>query len=256
MGDVFDVYASDPDTGELLAIIADSDSVELANNQTTFYATGKAGVRMKGFDREKTSTLSGQNGTILDGLLGIQTGTLVEAVTNVTTVKLPVPLTSTTTSVVLPYPVTGTAGSEIGYLYALNTDGSIKKKYAQAASASATEFTYASATKTITLPTGATDKKWLVMVYPTISTAKKIANDSNTFSKHAEIGAKVRLDEVCGDTSYIGYLHMPLAKFSGEWSLATGTEAAVHAWSCEAMAGCGSKLWDLYIFNEDDIASE
>jgi len=93
------------------------------------------------------------------------------------------------------------------------------------------------------------------MAYPTISSAKKIANDSNTFSKHAEIVAKVRLDEVCGDTSYVAVLHMPLAKFSGEWEITTGSDAAVHAWSAEAMAGCGSKLWDMYIFSESDIAT-
>lgn len=254
MGDVFDVYATSPETGELLAIIADSESVELQNNQTTFYATGKNGARLKGFDKEKTSTLSGTNGAILDGLLSVQTGTDVTTVSAVTTLMIPIAFTSTTSSVALPYPLVGTAGSEIKFLYSLNADGSKKAKYTQAAAASATEFTYTSATKTITLPTGATDKSWLIMAYPTISSAKKVENKSDAFSKHATITAKVRLDEICGDTSYIGILNMPLAKFSGEWGLSTGSDAAVHSWSCEAMAGCGNKLWDLYIFDEDDIA--
>lgn len=254
IGDVFDVYATDPSTSELLALITDSNDVTIKNGQDTFYATGKLGANLKSFHKSKTAAISGTNGSMIEGLMAVQTGSAIETLTNVSTLKYPVPFTSTGTTVVLTYDFKGTIGAEIKYLYAMNTDGSVKAKYAQGATASATVFSYASATKTLTLPTGVTNTSWLILACPTIATAKKVSNDVDKFSKTAEITAKVRVDEVCGSISHVGLFHMPQADFSGEWEISTGDKSAVHAWSADASSGCGSKLWDLYIFDESDLA--
>lgn len=252
----------DNETGACQFIVDDIQSAEMTNEQETVYATGKNGVRIGSADRNKASRITATNGAIVDGVMAMQVGDEV----SVGTVTVPNHFfaleTADGTSVTLEQKPMGGVGTEIPFIYKRNTDGTLGEAYPMAAQASATAFSYSTATKKITLPTGKfTAGETVYMFYDIeVANAKKITNREDKFSATGMLVADIFAKDICTEKSYYGKIIYPKAKASGNFTLSFGDDPSVQDMEFEALSGgCSSsatkKLWDFIIFDEDDITA-
>jgi hypothetical protein len=83
-----------------------------------------------------------------------------------------------------------------------------------------------------------------------------ITNDSNKYSKSARVLVDIQVADRCDESQeYLMRIIFENGKFSGsyEWSV-DGTTPTEQTFEVNSMLPCGdTKLWDAYIFNEDDI---
>lgn len=260
---IFVVDAFNLDTGALIARFEDLKNSTLNNNGTVVYAQGGVGnPKIIGFSHSKESTLEVESAVITGGALGIQTGSGLIDLTSATDIPFDEVLTVTGEAAipeaVTTYTATGTAGSEIGFVYVLNTDGTTKKTIKQGGSAASGEFAYASASKKITFAEGdvVAGDKVLVVYYPTASTAYQISNSTEVFAQNVRLHCKTLFRDTCTGKDYVGVLVMYKAKAGEEWSLELSADGdpAVHAISFEALKSCESPvLWDIFIYDTDDL---
>lgn len=256
---IFTVDAFSLDDGSLIARLEDLKSSNLSNNGTVVYAQGGVGnPKIIGFSHSKEANLSIENAVITDGAMGIQTGSGVTKLTEAKIIPFDEVLSAASDGVTLSYKATGTEGSEIGFAYVLNSDGTIAKTLKQGAVAAEGVFAYASATKKITFNAGevAEGVKVLVVYYPQINSAKQISNSTEVFAKNVRLHCKTLFRDTCSGKDYVGVLVIYKAKAGEEWSidLSADGDPAVHAISFEALKSCESPvLWDIFIYDTDDI---
>lgn len=241
-------------------IFDDLQEAEMSVDAETIYAEGKNGTRIGATDRNKTSTFTATNGTIVDGALAVQVGNDVEV--GVQTVNNYMDIMTTangTTAVTEFYPV-GATGAEIAYIYKKNADGSLGDKYPIAATASESAFAYDPDTKTITLPTGAfSANDELVAFYDTkAKVGKRVVNENNKFSETGKAIFDIFVKDICTDKSYHGKITYYKAKMSGTFSLTFGSDFSTHNISIDALSGgctqgASTILWDLVIYDEDEV---
>ena len=241
-------------------IFDDLQEAEMSVDAETIYAEGKNGTRIGATDRNKTSTFTATNGTIVDGALAVQVGNDVEV--GIQTVNNYMDIMTTangTTAVTEFYPV-GATGAEIAYIYKKNADGSLGDKYPIAAAASETAFAFDPETKTITLPTGkfsAGDE--IVAFYDTkAKVGKRVVNENNKFSETGKAIFDIFVKDICTDKSYHGKITYYKAKMSGTFSLTFGSDFSTHNISIDALSGgctqgASTVLWDLVIYDEDEV---
>lgn len=256
---IFTVDAFSLEDGSLIARLEDLKTSNLSNNGTVVYAQGGVGnPKIIGFSHSKEANLSIENAVITEGAMGIQTGSGVVSLTETTLIPFDEVLTADSDGATTSYKATGTTGSEIGFAYILNADGSVKTKLAQAGTAAAGSFAYASATKKITFNTGdvPNGSKVLVVYYPEIDAAKQISNSTEVFAQNVRLHCKTLFRDTCSGKDYVGVLVIYKAKAGEEWSieLSADGDPAVHAISFEALKSCESPvLWDIFIYDTDDI---
>lgn len=257
------IRLTDIATGELKCILSDIKTVSLSDGQETVYADGANGAHLAAFDNNKTSTLSGENGSIESGYIALSVGSDEKIETNGMEIKIIEELvTSDGTSVLLNHKAHGDAGNEVKFVYSLDTTGSIDKSYTQGAEASESAFKYDAASKTITLPTGKFKAKDTVVVEycPKFAQYKEILNDANSFSMNAEVRADCWFTDMCSKQDVPLQLYLPAGKVSGNMELSFGDQAAVQSFEIEAMtSGCkGSNktLWKLYTYDMEDVTDE
>jgi hypothetical protein len=233
-------------TKELLAILDEMKDGTFENSGNTVWATGKDGVRLAGFDKEKASKFSGNNGFIVGGLLSIQSGSDAEVADTEATIlteAFEIIEVSDATKVTTTYKAEGAVGAEIPFIYSVNKDNTQGKKYAQGATASASVFAYSPTTKEITLPTGAFDVGDRVMVsYNYLTKGIKYTNNANGFSKDCYAVFDITAHDPCDKTDIYTKLVMSRGKVDMNYSIALGGDPAVHALAIEAIASvCGGK---------------
>lgn len=257
---IFTVDAFDLDTGAMLARFEDLKSSNLSNNGTVVYAQGGVGnPKIIGFSHSKESTLEIQSAVITGGALGIQTGSGLIDLTSTTLIPFDEVVTVTSNAATTTYTATGTAGSEIGFAYLLNEDGTIAETFTQASDAdSEGTFTYTSSGKNLTFYTGAIPDggKVLVVYYPTVSSAYQINNSTEVFAKNVRLHCKTLFRDTCTGKDYVGVLVIYKAKAGEEWGfeLSADGDPAVHDISFEALKSCTSPtLWDIFIYDSSDL---
>lgn len=243
-------------TGELWAMLDEMKDGTLENAEEIVYGTGATGRRLSALKRNKTARFSGTNGYVVGGLIVAQTGSDVIVADSAATILTPtfdiITVGDIATSVNTTKTASGDAGNEIGWLYKLNPDATAGTKYAQGATASATEFAYNPTSDTITLPTDAfeTGDK-LIVFYNYMSKGKKYVNSGDTNSKTGKVVIDAVLRDVCDNsTIYHAKFVFPNASIDGNFSFAFGNEPTVHNFACEALSDpCSieSELWYLII---------
>lgn len=258
---IFVVDAFDLDDGSLITRFEDLKNSTLSNNGTVVYAQGGVGnPKIIGFSHSKESQLSIESAVITEGAIGIQTGSGVKSLTDATIIPFDEVLVATEEGVTTSYTAQGTAGSEIGFVYVLNDDGTVSKKLEQAAQAASGKFAYASESKKISFNAGEVPagSKVLVIYNPKISSAKQITNSTETFAKNVRLNCKTLFRDTCSGKDYVGMLVIYKAKAGEEWSLELSADGdpAVHSISFEALKSCESPvLWDIFIYDTNDIAA-
>ncbi len=241
-------------------IFDDLQEAEMSVDSETIYAEGKNGTRIGATDRNKTSTFTATNGTIVDGALAVQVGSEVEKGVQTVNNYMDIMTTTNGTTAVTEFYAVGATGAEIAYIYKKNPDGSLGDKYPIAAAASEAAFAYDPETKTITLPTGvfaANDE--IVAFYDTkAKIGKRIVNENNKFSETGKAIFDIFVKDICNDKSYHAKITYYKAKMSGTFSLNFGSDFSTHNIEIEALSGGCAKgastlLWDMVIYDEDEV---
>lgn len=241
-------------------IFDDLQEAEMSVDSETIYAEGKNGTRIGATDRNKTSTFTATNGTIVDGALAVQVGSDVEVGVQTVNNYMDIMTTTDGTSAVTEFYPVGATGAEIAYIYKKNSDGSLGDKYPIAATASATAFAFDPDTKTITLPTGvfsANDE--IVAFYDTkAKVGKRVVNENNKFSETGKAIFDCFVKDICTDKSFHAKITYYKAKMSGTFSLTFGSDFSTHNISIDALSGGCAKgastlLWDMVVYDEDEV---
>lgn len=252
------ITAFDVATGAYLWTLDELQSATIANSQETTDITGKGGRILSTLKRNKSVTVSGNNGLISGGLLETQTGGTLE--NKATEVEWTDFLSVASNAATTQYKAIGTTGAEIIALYIRNTDGTAGTLLEQAAEAAAGKFAYAPATKALTF-SGLDDGTEIVVIYKRRITADVLANESDVYSKKATLYIDAMAEDKCNNVYRVQF-YIPKADFSGEFSIEFGDNQAVHAFEARSLAGsCGTLgtsglLWTYTVFgaNADDVA--
>lgn len=251
----------DLETDKLKVMMSDLKTGQFTGSQETIYAEGADGAKLAAFDVNKVAGFNATNGTIDMGYLAMQVGGEVVEVKNGSDITLHAVLKTTDgTKVTLPHKAASDAGNEIGFIYPIDKDGmpDYASAYTQAASASATEFSYATEGNVITLPTGKFKAGDEVSVHykPTFKTYRELTNDSTKFASSGRVVIDAWFTDVCNDKDVPLQVVLPKGKISGEVDISFGDQAAVQNIAVEAMTtvcDTDSTLWKMYDYDEQEI---
>ncbi len=249
----------DLETGELKVLVSDMKNGQFTGSQETVYAEGADGTKLAAFDINKVAGFNASNGTLDLRFLAMQVGGEVVEVKGGHEINLHATLkTGDGAKVVLPHAAVGETGNEIGFIYTVERDGSLGKKYAQAATASDTEFSYNPENKEITLPTNAFKANADVVVEysPKFNKYSRLDNESTKFASSGRVVVDAWFTDICTDADVPLQVVLPKGKISGEVDISFGDQAATHNIAVEAMSSAcetSAKLWSLYSYDEEEI---
>jgi len=261
------IILADVVTDKHICTLNDLTNIKISNTSDVVDATGSDGAILAEFDTKKSSEITATNGSIESGAIEAQTGGTEKVIANGTGIRFRESFTlASTTSIVLSHKASGTAGSEIKYIYKADVNGNPSNistdAYTQAAEASVTAFAFDSATKTITLPTSgfAVGDVVIVDYYPTFSTYKEIDNNSNAFGIDAKVIVDGWFTDLCGGAEN-GDVPLQFVsgkgKVQGKFDLEFGDKAAVQSLDIKLISSSCAKdsknLWKMLTYDLDDI---
>ena len=211
------------------------------------------------FERGKQAEFSAQNSILDLGLLAAQSGGSKVAATALLPITVPAleefTWTSGTDITLANIPV-GTVGSEVPFIYKLNSDGTTGQKYTVAAAAGAGVFKVVAATKKITPPTDAVAGERVLVVYYYSATgaadlcAVSVSNSAQNFPTAGKLIMEVIGCDVCNvSTKYKAFLIFPQAKLLSDYNIDFTTEGK-HPFTIKAMQNycdVDKKLFELII---------
>ena len=254
--DAFDIV-----TGGYLFTLDELQNATIAQGQEKTDITGKQGRKLSSLKKNKTVTISGNNGIVSGGLLELQTGSKFE--NKVTEVMWNDYLIVTEDKAVTTYKAVGTTGNEVEAVYIKNTDGTLGKTLTQDATAGDNTFTYDPATKTLTFAEDAiADGTEVVVYYKRQIQASVLNNMSDTYSGKCALYINALAEDKCANIYRIQF-YIPKADFNGEFSIEMGDNQTVHAFEAESLAGAGcgyhnqsGQLFTYTVFgaNAEDVA--
>ena len=236
-------------TGNHLFTMDELQNATIANSEEKVDVTGKQGRKLNTLKRNKTVTVSGANGLLSGGVLEMQTGGKFENKT--TEVMWTDYLTvDNDHKAKTNYKAVGTSGNEIENVYIKNTDGTVDTKLEQDASAAAGKFAYDPSTKELTFHTDVAAGTEIVVYYVRKIQGAVLANESDKFSGKCELYIDALGEDKCANVYHIQF-HIPMADFSGEYSIEMGDNPTVHNFEAEGLAGAcgaGGTLWTYTVF--------
>jgi len=244
---------------DIYFLAEDLQNFKLTNGEETVYGTGKAGRRISAIKRNKTAGISFDNGFVSMSQMSAQTGSDITVADTTATILSPyvdvIKAGTGGTSAATTYKAEGTAGAEIKLIYKRNSDGSQGDKYVQAATASATEFSYAPETKALTLPTGIfAEGDELILTYEYKTKGKQLANSGDTFSKNGMGILEATVTSACDKETiyYARFIFNDLAA-SGQYEIGLGGDQTINSFTAESLPNfCrGGSFWNFIIPIED-----
>lgn len=256
--DAFDIV-----TGGYLFTLDELQNATIAQGQEKTDITGKQGRKLSSLKKNKTVTISGNNGIVSGGLLELQTGGKFENKT--TEVMWNDYLIVAENKAVTTYKAVGTTGNEVEAVHIKNTDGTLGKTLTQDASVGDNTFTYDPATKTLTFGDGViADGTEVVVYYKRQIQASVLNNMSDTYSGKCALYINALAEDKCANIYRIQF-YIPKADFNGEFSIEMGDNQTVHAFEAESLAGAGcgyhnqsGQLFTYTVFgaNAEDVVDE
>lgn len=256
--DAFDIV-----TGAYLFTLDELQNATIAQSQEKTDITGKQGRKLSSLKKNKSVTISGNNGIVSGGLLELQTGSKFE--NKVTEVMWNDYLIVADDKAVTTYKAVGTTGNEVEAVYIKNNDGTLGKTLTQNAAAGADTFAYDPATKTLTFNAGdIADGTEVVVYYKRQIQASVLNNMSDTYSGKCALYVNALAEDKCANIYRIQF-YIPKADFNGEFSIEMGDNQTVHAFEAESLAGAGcgyhnqsGQLFTYTVFgaNAEDVVDE
>ena len=266
--------------GNYLFTLDELQNASIAQGQEKVDITGKQGRKITSLKRNKTVTVSGTNGLMSTGLLGMQVGSqFADGSYDVvwTDVTMKVIATKDTDQKVTALHATPqfkpkTGNGELCEIWVKDSDGRVKKKltYTTEGSPSAGKFTITTTTSgnaeittinffigttgTGALPADVADGDELVAYYIRTMSGSKLENFSDKYSDKGQIYIDAIAEDTCANVYHVQY-YIPKGDFNGEFEFSMGDDQTVHAFEIEALAGgCNgsSAFWTLTVFGEDE----
>ena len=251
------ITAFDIVTGDFKFLLDELQNASIAQTEEKVDITGKQGRKLNSLKRNKAVTISGTNGMVSGGLLGVQVGSDFE--NKSTTVMWADYLTVANNAATTSFKAVGTEGNEIDKIYVKNEDGTLGMELVQDAEVAAGKFTYNPATKALAFfADDNLNGKEIIAYYNRKITAEVLDNMSDNYSGKCTLYVDAFGEDKCANVYRIQFF-IPKADFNGEFTFDMGDNQTVHAFEAEALAGaCGAagQLWSLTIFGEDtpDVA--
>ena len=247
------IMGFDPISGDLVFILDELQNAEISQNQDVQDVTGKMGRRIGSVKKNKTAAISATNGLVSGGLMEVQIGSEFEDGTHAITWTDTLAVNSNAAA--LNYIAVGTAGSEILSLRIRNNDGSLGKKFEQAAEVAEGKFTYTASGKALAFNEGdIEDGSEVVVVYQRKVASSRISDESDTYSGKLHLVVDQLAEDKCANVYRVQY-DFPLADVSGEFSIAVGDSQTVHNFQANALAGgCsqGNQFFTYTVFGADE----
>ena len=246
------ITAFDIATGNFKFVLDELQNATIAQSQEKTDITGKQGRKLSSLKKNKSVTISGNNGLISGGLMELQTGCNFE--NKLTTVLWTDYLTVDNNEATTSYKAVGTAGNEVESVYVKNADSTLGKKLTQDAAVASGKFTYDPATKKLAFNSGEiADGTEIVVYYSRQIQADVLTNMSDKYSEKCALYVDAFAEDKCANVYRVQF-YIPKADFNGDFSIEMGENQAVHAFEAESMSGsCGkagsaSALWTYTIF--------
>ena len=209
-----------------------------------------------GFAHSRHATLTAESATFNTEVMAIQNGT--EIATGSTEITYYDTITSTGGTWTTTFKAVGDEGSEIGFIYLLNEDGTYGTQYTQAAETTEPNtFKYAADTKTITFGTGGpTTGDTIVCAYTfkTADNAQKIELDAGSVPSTALVSAYGVARDVCTGELFPCVIE-GTAQIDGNWNfeLSADGDPVIQNVSMEFVKSCtSSNLYTFTIYTEDE----
>lgn len=245
--------------GSLLWALNQIEEPSLSVTSDTRDAVDAMGTPIMTFEQGKQAEFSAQNSLIDLGLLAAQSGGSKVAATAGAKITVPsfeeFTWTSGTDITLAQIPV-GTASAEVPFIYKLNGDGTVGKKYTVGANAGAGVFKVVAATKKVTPPTDAVAGERVLVIYNYQADgtedlgAISVSNSAKNFPTAGKFIMEVLGADVCNiSVKYKAYMIFPQAKLLSDYNLDFTTEGK-HPFTIRAMQNyCDSekKLFDLIV---------
>ena len=247
------INAFDITTGNYLFTLDELQNASIAQGQEKVDITGKQGRKLSSFKRNKTMTISGQNGLLSCGLVELQTGSKFE--NKNAEVMWTDFLTVDSGEAKTSYKAIGTAGAEISELYILETVGTIRTSLEQDSTASASgKFAYDPSTKTLSFYSDVADGTQIAVYYKRKIAAEVLSNQSDKYSSKCELYVDCIGEDKCANLYHVQF-HIPKADFNGEFELTFGDDQTVHNFEAEGLSGAcgaGATFWDMIVFGQNE----
>lgn len=230
-------------TGEVMWTINQIEEPSLSVSADTADAVDALGAPIMSFDRAKSAEFSAQSSLFDLGLLAAQSGTEMQVSSASNKIVTPCfeEIEKNGESVALKHTPKGEAKDGIPYIYVLNGNGTLGKKYEYGAAANETAFTFSG--KTLTFPTDAalTDGTTLLVIYEyeadntEKNQAVAVTNSAQNFPRAGKFVMEVLGCDTC-DTStlYYAYIIFPNAKLTSDFDLSFTTDGK-HPFTLKAM---------------------
>lgn len=254
------ITAFDITTGNFKFVLDELQNATIAQSQEKTDITGKQGRKLSSLKKNKSVTISGNNGLISGGLMELQTGCNFE--NKLTTVLWTDYLTVNGNEATTSYKAVGTAGNEVESVYVKNADSTLGKKLTQDSAVASGKFTYDPATKKLAFDNGEiADGTEIVVYYSRQIQADVLTNMSDKYSEKCALYVDAFAEDKCANVYRVQF-YIPKADFNGDFSIEMGENQAVHAFEAESLSGaCGkagsaTALWTYTIFgvNTEDVA--
>lgn len=235
------------------------ESPSLSVTAETSDAVDAMGVPIMMFGRGKQAEFSGENSLLDLSLLAAQSGSTKKAAAVGATISVPVfeefTWTSGTDITISQTPV-GTSTLEVPFIYKLNGDGTVGKKYTAGAVAGAGTFKVVAATKKITPPTDAVAGERVLVIYNYAADgtanlgAVAVSNKAKDFPTSGKFIMEVIGADVCNQSlKYKAFLVFYSATLMSDYNLDFTTEGK-HPFTIRALQNyCDAekKLFDLIV---------
>lgn len=250
------IHAYNRQTGICELYLDELQETTIENTEDTQDITGKGDRLLKQIKKNKAATVTGTSALICGDLMAAQTGSEVVS-SDETVVRKPdvLEIAKGATTAETAFVAIGDAGAEISAIFELTPNGALGKKYTQAASASATEFTYDPDTKTIELPTDVakdSDVK-LIAFYDYKTEGATVKNLSDVFGKTLKVYIDCIGTDVC-DNEYKCQFVFHRGQFSGEFSITMGGDQTVQDFTINTLvdtcAGSSAELFDFIVYQD------
>lgn len=247
------ITAFDPTTGDFLWVLDELQDATISNDEETTDITGKQGRLLNTLKRNKSVTISGNNGLLSGGLMATQTGGTFETKDDAEILWTDY-LTVTSNKATTTFTAIGTTGKEIQDLYVKNEDNTIGETLEQAATAASGKFAYNPTSKQLTF-SGIEDGTPIVVYYKRKIKADVLENVSDHYSQKATLYIDAFGEDRCAKVFHVQF-YVPVADFNGTFEINMGDDQAVHAFEARSLSSSCStsgaaKLWTYTIFGED-----
>lgn len=252
-------------TGDYMFTLDELQDATISNTEDKVDITGRAGRKLSTIKRNKAVTVSGTNGMLSTGLMGVQTGSNVEDGTfEIDFVEI-IDINDDdggSIATLAKAPVENSGVPVIDQVYFVDDNNILVRgalgKVASGTTPAEGEYYAAKADGKTSIKFNGTEVeaggyKKAAVFYRRSVTGKKVTNTDTISTGKYALYIDGTAENKCGDVFHIQF-HIPKADFSGNFDIALGGDQVVHAFEADALAGgCGSnnsEFWDYIIFGE------